>query len=65
MINVFLFPSYGKDIEVKGKVNLNILSDLGLQDIYIILLLAQKLNQMYLENNNRFFAIENIIGFFF
>ena len=48
--NAFLFPTYGEDIENKGHVRLKILSDLGLEDIQVIMLPAKMINQLYLEN---------------
>ena len=48
--NAFLFPTYEEKIENKGRVKLDILSDLGLEEIQVIMLPAGKINQMYLEN---------------
>ena len=67
--NAFLFPTYDENIENKGCVKLRILSDLcfkeslekGLEDIQVIMIPAKKLNQMYLENNNKYFGIEDLI----
>ena len=59
--NAFLFPTSGENIENKGVVKLKMLSDLGLEDIQVIMIPAKKLNQMYLENNNKFFGIGDLI----
>ena len=59
--NAFLFPTYDEDIENKGVVKLKMLSDLDLEDIQVIMIPANKLNQMYLENNNNFFGIGDLI----
>lgn len=59
--NAFLFPSYGEDIENRGSVKFKILSDLGLADIGIIMIPANKLHQMYLNNDNEFFDIQDLV----
>lgn len=48
--NGFLFPSYDFEVNNKGHVELKILSDLGLEDIQVIMLPAREMNQLYLEN---------------
>lgn len=48
--NAFLFPTYSENIENIGHVKLDILSNLGLEDIQVIMLPANKVNQYYLEN---------------
>ncbi len=48
--NAFLFPTYESDIENRGKVKLDILSDLGLKDIQVIMLPAGQINMYYLDN---------------
>ncbi|MBE6498053.1 MAG: LlaJI family restriction endonuclease [Methanobrevibacter sp.] len=58
--NAFLFPSYGDKIENKGKVKLDILSDLGLEDIQVIMLPASKVNEMYLDKNIKYFTINDL-----
>ena len=37
------------------------MSDQGFEDIGVIMIPAGKLNQMYLNNNNEFFEISNLI----
>ena len=58
--NAFLFPTYDEDIENKGVVKLKMLSDLDLEDIQVIMIPANKLNQMYLENNNNFYGLGDL-----
>ena len=60
--NAFLFPIYGDNLENKGKVKFDILSDQGCVDIGVIMIPAGKLNQMYLNNNNEFFEINDLIN---
>ena len=48
--NAFLFPTYDENVENKGRVKLDILSNLGLEDIQVIMLPACKLNKYYLDN---------------
>ena len=60
--NAFLFPSNGENIEYKGFAKLEILSDLNLVDIGVVMIPARKLNQMYLNNSNEFFGIEDLIN---
>ena len=48
--NGFLFPSCDLDVTNKGCVDLKILSDLGLENIRVIMLPARKMNQLYLDN---------------
>ena len=59
--NAFLFPTYDENIENKGVAKLKMLSDLDLEDIQVIMIPAKKLNQMYLENNNKYFGIGDLI----
>ena len=49
--NAFLFPIYGEEFENKGCVELKMLSVLGLQNIQIIMLPANKINRLYLTND--------------
>lgn len=51
--NAFLFPTYDKEIDNKGYVELEMLSglDLDLQKIQIIMLPANKIHEKYLEGN--------------
>ncbi|MDO5859854.1 LlaJI family restriction endonuclease [Methanobrevibacter sp.] len=48
--NAFLFPTYESEVENKGFVELEILHDLGLENIQVIMLPARKINQLYLDN---------------
>ena len=48
--NALLFPKYDGEIENLGHVEIEILSDLGLEDIQVIMLPAGLINQYYLEN---------------
>ena len=48
--NAFLLPKYSGEIENIGIAKLEILSDLGLEDIQIIMLPAGEINQFYLDN---------------
>jgi hypothetical protein len=48
--NGFLFPTYDSMVDNKGHVELKILSDLGLEDIQVIMLPAREMNQLYLNN---------------
>ena len=48
--NAFLFPTYDGEIENKGHVKLDILSNWGLENIQVIMLPAGEINQMYLDN---------------
>ena len=48
--NGFLFPSYDSEIDNKGHVELKILSNLGLEDIQVIMLPAREMNKLYLDN---------------
>lgn len=49
--NGFLFPKYTEGIEIKGYVELNMLSDMSLQNIQIILLPVKEIYEHYLKNN--------------
>lgn len=48
--NAFLFPTYCSEVENKGYVELEMLSNLQLQNIQIIMLPANKINEFYLNN---------------
>lgn len=48
--NAFLLPKYDGEIENIGIAKLEILSDLGLEDIQIVMLPANLINQYYCEN---------------
>lgn len=48
--NGFLFPTYDSEVNNKGYVELKILSDLGLENIQVIMLPAREMNQLYLDN---------------
>lgn len=48
--NALLFPKYDGDIENKGKVVIEILSGLPLEDIQVIMLPACEINEIYLKN---------------
>lgn len=54
--NAFLFPTYESEIENKGRVKLDILSNLGLEDIQVIMLPAGMINCLYLENKKISFS---------
>lgn len=49
--NALLFPKYSGEIENKGKVKIEILSRLPLEDIQVIMLPSDVINKSYLENN--------------
>ena len=61
VLNGFLFPSYEDVIENKGSVKLKILSDLGLKNVSVVMIPASKLNKMYLNNDNEFFDIMDLV----
>ena len=48
--NAFLFPTYNREIENKGYVELKILHKIGLENIQVIMLPANEINQLYLDN---------------
>lgn len=48
--NAFLFPTYDSKVENKGYVELEMLHNLHLQNIQIIMLPANKINELYLNN---------------
>ena len=48
--NAFSLPKYNGEIENIGIAKLEILSDLGLEDIQVIMLPAKKINRFYLDN---------------
>lgn len=48
--NGFLFPTYDSEVNNKGYVELEILSNLGLENIQVIMLPAREMNQLYLDN---------------
>lgn len=49
--NCFLMPVYGDAIINKGYVQMNMLSDLGLENIQVIMLPTQLMYEHYLKNN--------------
>lgn len=59
--NAFLLPKYTGEIENIGIAKLEILSNLGLEDIQVIMLPADKLNQYYLENKNMNISMLNLV----
>ena len=61
VINAFLFPSYSDELDDVGVVELKILHDLGLGNIYVVMVPACKLNQMYLDNSNEFFNLKDVV----
>lgn len=48
--NAFLFPKYEGEVENKGHIKLEILHNLGLENIQVIMLPAFKINKWYLKN---------------
>ena len=48
--NGFLFPKYAEGIEIKGYVQLNMLTDMNLKNIQIILLPVKEIYELYLKN---------------
>ena len=48
--NGFLFPTYDSEVNNKGYVKLEILSNLGLENIQVIMLPAREMNLLYLDN---------------
>ena len=48
--NGFLFPIDNEDVSNKGYVELEILSNLGLENIQVIMLPVREMNQLYLDN---------------
>ena len=48
--NGFLFPTYDSKVNNKGHVELEILFNLGLENIQVIMLPAQEMNRLYLDN---------------
>ena len=48
--NAFLFPTYGSQVKNKGYVELEMLHNLHLQNIQIIMLPANIINELYLDN---------------
>ena len=59
--NAFLFPTYNGNIENRGVVILEMLSSHSLEDIQVIMIPANKLNEMYLENNNKHFGVKDLL----
>lgn len=51
--NIFLLPTEGQEIEYKGYVEFTMLKELGLENIHIVLLPAQKIFSSYLHENDR------------
>ena len=49
-MNGFLFPTADEEVNNKGYVELEILSELGLENIQVIMLPAGEMNQLYLDN---------------
>ena len=58
--NALLFPKYDGEIENKGYVEIEILHELNLENIQIIMLPADKINQMYLENKKMNILLLNL-----
>ena len=58
--NAFLLPKYTGEIENVGTAKLEILSDLGLEDIQVVMLPADKINQCYLDNKKMSIKLLNI-----
>ena len=48
--NAFLIPTYDNEIDNKGYVEIKILHDLSLENIQVIMLPANEMNQLYLDN---------------
>ena len=48
--NTLLFPKYSGDVENKGHVEIEILKNLGLDNIQVVILPADEMNLRYLEN---------------
>ena len=48
--NALLFPKYTGNVENKGYVEIEILKNLNLENIQVIMLPADEMNQMYLDN---------------
>ncbi|MBR5502893.1 MAG: LlaJI family restriction endonuclease [Methanobrevibacter sp.] len=59
--NAFLLPKYTGEVENVGKAKLEILSNLGLEDIQIIMLPADKINQYYLDNKKINISMLNLV----
>ena len=59
--NAFLLPKYTGEIENIGIAKLEILSTLGLEDIQVIMLPADKINQFYLDNKKISIKMLNLI----
>ena len=59
--NAFLLPKYTGEIENIGIAKLEILSNLGLEDIQVIMLPADKINQYYLDNKKMSIKMLNLI----
>ena len=51
--NAFLLPKYTGEVENRGYVEIEILEDLGLENIQIIMLPADEMNKCYLNNQHR------------
>ena len=49
-VNAFLLPTYNKYVENKGYVELKMFSKIGLENIQIIMLPANEINELYLNN---------------
>lgn len=48
--NAFLLPTYDKEVENRGYVEVGILHELGLENIQVVMLPASKINKLYLDN---------------
>ena len=48
--NALLFPIHGSSVINKGYIELNMLSSLGLENIQVIMIPAEKMNRLYLSN---------------
>ena len=58
--NAFLFPTYGLEVENRGFVELEMLHDIGLENIQVIMLPAREINQLYLDNKKMDIARLNL-----
>ncbi len=59
--NAFLLPKYTGEIENIGIAKLEILSNLGMEDIQVIMIPADKINQYYLDNKKMSIKMLNLI----
>ena len=58
--NAFLLPKFTEEIENIGIAKLEILSNLGLEDIQVIMLPADKINRYYLDNKKMSIKLLNL-----